>query len=102
MGNYNARARHSADGKKLAMVHGNDSGYHIAVLDLERNLHEVLTNARLDESPSFAPNGTMIIYATMGPGGSELAATSTDGRLKQRLALQRGEVREPAWGPFLK
>ncbi len=102
MGRYNARARHSPDGKKLAVVHGTDRGYHIAVLDLETNIYEILTSARLDESPSFAPNGSMLIYATMGALGSELAATSTDGRLKQRLALQRGEVREPAWGPFRK
>ncbi len=100
MGNYNARARHSPDGRRLAVVHGDKGGYHIAVVDLASNDFQVLTNARLDESPSFAPNGSMIIYATMGPGGTELAATSTDGRLKQRLATQRGEVREPAWGPF--
>ena len=102
MGDYNARARHSPDGKRLAIVHGGDRGYHIAVLELNNGIFEILTSARLDESPSFAPNGSMIIYATMGPRGTELAATSTDGRLKQRLALQRGEVREPAWGPFRK
>lgn len=102
MGTYNARARHSPDGKKLAVVHGGDRGYHIAILELNNGIYEILTSARLDESPSFAPNGSMIIYATMGSRGTELAATSTDGRLKQRLALQRGEVREPAWGPFRK
>ena len=100
MGNYNTRARHSPDGTKLAVVHGQDGAYRIAVLDLKTNQYEVLTRTRLDESPSFAPNGSMIIYATMGKSGSELAATSTDGRLHQRLAVQRGEVREPAWGPF--
>lgn len=100
MGSYNARARYSPDGRKLAMVHGGEGGYRIAVLDLATNSFDIVTSARLDESPSFAPNGSMIIYATMGAGGTELAATSTDGRLKQRLALQRGEVREPAWGPF--
>lgn len=100
MGNYNSRARYSPDGSKLALVHGGDGGYRIGVVDLDTNSLNLVTNARLDESPSFAPNGSMIIYATMGSGGTELAATSTDGRLKQRLALQRGEVREPAWGPF--
>ena len=100
MGKYNARARYSPDGRKLAVVHGGSGGYRIAVVDLATNSLEVITQARLDESPSFAPNGSMIIYATMGAGGTELAAISTDGRLKQRLALQRGEVREPAWGPF--
>jgi TolB protein len=60
----------------------------------------LLTNSRLDESPSFAPNGSMIIYATTGRYGSELAAVSADGKVHKRQALQGGEVREPAWGPF--
>jgi TolB protein len=102
MGNYNARARFSPDGTKLAVVHGSERGYQIAVLDLATSSFDVVTDTRQDESPSFAPNGSMIIYATMTGRGTELAATSTDGRLKQRLALQRGEVREPAWGPFRK
>jgi TolB protein len=102
MGNYNARARVSPDGKKLAVVHGGDGGYRIGMVDLASNTLDLLTGAALDESPSFAPNGDMVIYATMGARGTELAATSTDGRLHQRLAVQRGEVREPAWGPFRK
>lgn len=98
-GDYNARASFSPDGKSLVMVTGG-SGFRIAVLDLERGQSNVLTKASLDESPSFAPNGSMIIYATMGEHGTELAATSIDGTVKQRLALQHGQVREPAWGPF--
>jgi TolB protein len=100
MGNYNARASLSPDGKTMAVVNGGDKGYRIALVDLEKDRFDVLTNARLDESPSFAPNGAMIIYATMGSAGTELAAVSADGRVKQRLALQKGEVREPAWGPL--
>lgn len=100
MGNYNARASLSPDGKTMAVVNGGDKGYRIALVDLEKDRFDVLTDARLDESPSFAPNGAMIIYATMGSKGTELAAVSADGRVKQRLALQKGEVREPAWGPL--
>lgn len=100
MGNYNARASLSPDGKTMAVVNGGDKGYRIALLDLEKDRFDILTDARLDESPSFAPNGAMIIYATMGAKGTELAAVSADGRVKQRLALQKGEVREPAWGPL--
>ncbi len=100
MGDYNARARFSPDGRAIVMVNGGEQGYRIAILDLERRSHRLLTTARLDESPSFAPNGTMVIYATMGRYGTELAAVSVDGRIKHRLALQEGEVREPAWGPF--
>jgi TolB protein len=99
-GAYNTRASFSPDGKSITMVHGDDRGYHIAVMDLATGDVDVLTKGSLDESPSFAPNGSMIIYTTSAAGGSELAAVSVDGRVHQRLALQEGEVREPAWGPF--
>jgi len=102
MGAYNARASVSPDGKTMAVVNGGDRGYRIALVDLEKGRFDVLTDAKLDESPSFAPNGAMIIYATMGANGAELAAVSADGRVRQRLALQQGEVREPAWGPIRK
>ncbi len=99
-GNYNARARYSPDGKSLALVHGADGMYRIAMMDLTQKYMNLLTTARYDESPSFSPNGSMIIYATTTGRGSELAAVSADGRVHQRLAFQDGEVREPAWGPF--
>ncbi len=99
-GNYNARARYSPDGKALTLVHGSEGLYRIAYMDLVRNTMSLVTSAKLDESPSFAPNGSMIIYATMTGRGTELAAVSADGRVHQRLAFQDGEVREPAWGPF--
>lgn len=102
MGNYNSRASLSPDGKLMAVVNGGDKGYRIALVDLDKGHFDLLTDARLDESPSFAPNGAMIIYATMGSAGAELAAVSVDGRVRQRLALQKGEVREPAWGPLRK
>lgn len=101
LGNYNSRASYSPDGKKLVMVNGG-SGFRIVVLDLQTGASKTLTGSSLDESPSFAPNGSMIIYATMGGRGTELAAVSVDGTVKQRLALQQGQVREPAWGPFRK
>ena len=63
---------------------------------------QVLTDNGLDESPSWAPNGKMILYATETLGRGVLAAVSSDGRVKQKLSTQAGEVREPAWGPLLK
>ena len=100
-GNYNARPRYSPDGKSMVMITSrNDNKYRIALLDLSSGYSSILTNSRLDESPSFSPNGSMIIYATTSRYGSELAAVSSDGKVHQRLALQGGEVREPAWGPF--
>jgi TolB protein len=100
-GPYNARPRYSPDGKSLAVVNGRDRQYRIGLVDLGNGQLDILSKSRLDESPSFAPNGGMIIYTAAVAGGTELAAVSVDGRVHQRLALQEGEVREPAWGPFL-
>lgn len=99
-GTYNARPRYSPDGKTMAMIHATRGAYQIAILNIKGGYLNILTDSRLDESPSFAPNGSMIMYATSTRRGSELAAVSVDGRVHQRLALQIGEVREPAWGPF--
>jgi TolB protein len=96
-GSYNARARFSPDGRKITLLHNGGGGYQIAVMDLDSNRINVLSRTSLDESPSFAPNGSMIIYGT----GSSLAAVSIDGRVHQRLSVELGkEVREPAWSPF--
>jgi TolB protein len=61
---------------------------------------EPITDGRLDESPSFAPNGAQIIYATRDGARGVLAAVSSDGRIRQRIASVAGDVREPVWGPF--
>ena len=97
---YNARPRLSPDGKELAMVTLDRGGYRIAVMDLATRNLRVLTNARQDESPSFAPNGATIIYATQERGRGALAMVSADGRFQQRLSSDRGGVREPVWSPF--
>lgn len=99
-GDYNARGVFSPNGKQIAMVHGLKGAYHIAILELASGLTRVLTKGRLDESPTFAPNGSMILYATQEGNRGVLAAVSEDGRVRQRLILQEGDVREPAWSPY--
>jgi TolB protein len=99
-GNYNARASYSADGKSIVMVHGANNRFQIAVLNLDNGALQVLTDGKLDESPSFAPNGRMIIYATEEKMRGVLAAVSVDGRVKQRLSAREGDAREPAWAPL--
>ena len=99
-GSYNARPVYSPDGTRLALVHGHEGHYRIGLFDLENGALQVLTESSLDESPSFAPNGNMILYATMDGDNSVLSAVSPDGRIRQRLNVQTGGVREPAWSPF--
>ena len=99
-GSYNASATVSSDGKNVAFVHGSDVGFQIGALDRESGLFLTLTEGALDESPSFAPNGQMIIYATEKGGRETLGAVSLDGNIAQSLSLDTGGVREPAWSPF--
>ncbi|MCL2876443.1 MAG: Tol-Pal system beta propeller repeat protein TolB [Betaproteobacteria bacterium] len=101
-GSYNVTPRPSPDGKKLVFVTRNDGGFRIAVLDLSTRQTAVLTDSSRDESPSFAPNSNMILYATVVGGKGMLSAVSADGRVRQRLSIQAADVREPAWGPLQK
>ena len=71
----------------------------MTLLDLASRQTQILTDSSKDESPSFAPNGRMVLYATEVGGRGVLSAVSSDGRVKQRLSVQSGDVREPAWGP---
>lgn len=101
-GKYNAAPAVSPDGRRVAMVHGTGSGFRIAILDLGTGALQVLTDGFLDESPSFAPNGTLLIYGTEFRGRGILATVSEDGRVKEHLTEGTGDVREPAWSPFLQ
>ena len=101
-GSYNVTPRLSPDGKSMAYVTRNGGRFQLALMDLATRQTQILTDSDKDESPSFAPNGRMILYASEVGGRGVLAAVSSDGRVKQKLSVQAGDVREPAWGPFLK
>ncbi len=100
-GSYNARARVSPDESQMAFVTQEDGGYRIATQDLRgRGDVQVLTKGHFDVSPSYAPNGAEIIYATRDRGRGVLALVSADGRVQERLVSSEGELQEPAWSPF--
>lgn len=100
-GSYNVNPRMSPDGKLVAFV-TRDSGrlLRIATLELATGQVNVLTDGPLDDSPSFSPNGRTILYESKAGGRGTLGAVSVDGRVKQKLSSQSGDVREPAWGPY--
>jgi TolB protein len=99
-GSYNARPRLSPDGSRLAMVHLDRGNYRIAVLDLENDNFLVLSSGKQDESPSFAPNSDILIYATRAGRNGVLETVSADGLIRQRMGSGKADVREPVWSPF--
>jgi TolB protein len=99
-GSYNARPRLSPDGDKLALLTLDRGNYRIGILDLERKNLLVLSRGRQDESPSFAPNSDILIYATRQSGNGVLETVSADGLIRARLESGQGDVREPVWSPF--
>ena len=101
-GSYNVSARHSPDGKGFTFIQRQGSRFSVAVQDFASQQVQLLTDSGIDESPSYAPNGRMILYASEVRGRGILAAVSSDGRVKQRFTESGGDVREPAWGPLIK
>lgn len=100
-GSYIVSPRISPDGKTLAYIRRDEGKFRVAVQDVLSGQVQILSDGAKDEAPSFAPNGRVILHATKVGGRGALAAVSADGKVKQRLTEAGGDVREPAWGPFV-
>lgn len=101
-GNYNATPSLTPDGKQLIILHQSEKGaYNIAVQDLSTGKLKVITRANLDESPTLAPNGMMVLYGTRETNQNVLGAVTLDGKFRMRLPMREGNVKEPAWSPFI-
>jgi TolB protein len=101
-GDYNISPRLSPDGKLLAYVGRRSGRFQVMLLDLAGGQEIPVTDTVRDESPSFAPNGRLLLYATEVNGRGILASASVDGRVRTRLTGPSGDIREPTWGPFIK
>lgn len=101
-GNNNFSPRYSPDGKSFVFMHSNGKQFLIATQDFETKQMQILTDVGWEKKPSYAPNGKLVLFATESQGRGILATVSSDGRVKQKMIPQRGDIREPTWGPFLK
>ena len=99
---YNVSPRVSPDGKAVAFISRRDGRFLVAMKDLSGGNEQTISDGGREESPSFAPNGKWIMYATQNGGRDTLMAVTVDGRVKQRLTSAVGDIREPTWGPFAK
>lgn len=100
-GSYNVSPQFSRDGKNLSFITRDNGRFRVAILDLAAPQRiTLLSDGGGDESPTFAPNSRMLLYATEVGGRGVLAAVSSDGRVRQKLSAS-GDVREPAWGPYM-
>ncbi len=101
-GNYNISPALSPDGRWLAYISRVSGAFKLHVMELAGGTVNAITDTSADESPSFAPNSRLIVYATQQQGREALMTTTLDGKLKARLTGQSGNIREPDWGPFQK
>ena len=101
-GSYNISPSVSPDGRWMAYISRASGGYKLHVMELDSGSVAAITDTTADESPSFAPNSRLIVYATQQQGREALMTTTLDGKIKARLAGQSGDIREPSWGPFQK
>jgi TolB protein len=99
-GSYNVSARPSPDGRSLAFITRREGRYLVALRDLAAGTEQLLSDGGREESPSFAPNGRWVMFATQSGGRDALMAVTLDGRVKHRLGSPQGDIREPSWGPF--
>jgi TolB protein len=99
-GSYNISPTLSPDGRWLAYISRINGAFKLQVMELATGTVQSVTDTTADESPSFAPNGRLIIYATRQGGTEALMTTTLDGKIKARLPGRGGDIREPDWGPF--
>lgn len=101
-GSYNVTPRYAPDGRSFVFIQRSSGRFNVALQDFVSKQMQLLTENGVDESPSFAPNGRIILYATAIRGRGILSTVSSDGRVRQRFSAEAGDVREPAWGPILR
>ncbi|BCO28190.1 protein TolB [Rhodoferax lithotrophicus] len=101
-GSYNISPAISSDGRWMAYISRVGGVFKLHVMQLAGGVVAAITETAADESPSFSPNGKLLVYATQQQGREALMTSTLDGKVKARLNGPSGDIREPHWGPFLK
>jgi TolB protein len=101
-GSYNISPAISPDGRWMAYISRIGGAFKLHLMELGSANTKSITETSADESPSFAPNSKLVVYATQYQGREALMTTTFDGKVKAKLSGQTGDIREPNWGPFLK
>lgn len=99
-GAYNISPTLSPDGRWMAYISRVGGAFRLHLMELESGSVRAISDTGADESPSFAPNGKLVVYATQYQGREALMTSTLDGKVKARLSGQSGDIREPHWGPF--
>ncbi len=97
----NFSPRYSPDGKSFTFTHFAGGRFYIAIEDFATQQMQLLTDGGWDKRPSFAPNGQIVLFSNEAQGRGILETVSSDGRVKEKMYSQRGDISEPTWGPFL-
>ena len=101
-GAYNISPALSPDGRWMAYISRVGGAFKLNLMELATGMTRELTSSTADESPSFAPNSKLLMYATQQQGREALMTTTLDGKVKATLGGQSGDIREPDWGPFFR
>ncbi len=91
----------SPAGDFIAFTKQTGNTFHIGVMRPDGSDERLLTTSYLDDSPTWAPNGRVLMFSRETPGGpSRLWTVDVTGRIL-RPAPYPGSGSDPAWSPLL-
>ncbi|MEN3951591.1 Tol-Pal system beta propeller repeat protein TolB [Iodidimonas sp. SYSU 1G8] len=97
----------SPRGDMIAFTHTSGGVFKIGVMRPDGSGERMLTESFLDEGPTWAPNGRVLMYFRGSPsrggnaGKAELRSIDLTGRNERRVTTP-GDASDPAWSPLIQ